>query len=443
MTVNRPLLLSLFAALVVSSCGCSISTVEDDPAPVGGSSTLVAAGLRFSDSTRYAVQKKLVAFEDGTLLAVFHDGLAEQPLYLRPVLASLSSDAGATWTDPVQVTPSGFIHVEFAAVAAHGTRAALAFTGQNDPVRGTGIFVTEGQLDGLQISWDDPVEITPQAHAVDFKFPSVLFDPAGHLHVLCRADVPYDDACDDLEEDCGHELRHVFYLTDETGEWTFLTISDRWTSTVPDLDIDPDGGEDGAAGRGRLWAVWHNEERPAEPIGCMVADVSLWSLDLDTQEATLSFVPGSWQGEECDDTVKSALLPSISVDTAGLPHAVWSHADADYDQTAYYAHANHDGSWTSPELVSEEALRYGAVLAVVGDQPVVYSARAGTADGEVFAFSRSDGAWQSTSLVQSPTSAFNWVTPSLRPVADGQHGVLFGLVTDTDFDGAVYFALGP
>ena len=417
--------------------------VEDPPA--APRVTQVADGLGFDHATRYAVQTKVAPIGEDAVLAIFHDE-EEGPLGTRrPVFGTASLDGGETWSAAERITREDFTHVGFSGMTTRGDRVALSFTGRSEEMAFTGIFVREGEWDGDAVQWQDPQRITPADADVDYKFASVVIDPLGGLHVVCRADLEYDPDCDPDPTDCPQERRQIFYLRDTEGDWSFTQISEQWTSTVPELVLDDAGGSAGDGGRGRLWAAWHNEERPAAPIGCMVDDVSLWTADLDSGDTELGRVPGSWAGEDCEAEVKSATLPSIAVDASGRLHALWCLADADVDLGVRYAHRlAEDGEWSQAEAISAETIRYGAVLTVGDDDvPVAFAPRNTEASGEVIAFRREPDGWSETVLDRSDEHGFNWVNPSMAPMAGGRPAIVYGRETDGEGAGAVYFTVGP
>ena len=405
----------------------------------------IAGDLGFDHATRYAVQTKVAPIGEGAAIALFHDEEMGPVGTRRPVYVTVSRDGGATWTAGDRITGEEFTHVGFSALTTRGDRVVVSFTGRTQEMAHTGIFALEGMWGGDAVQWQDPQQLTPAEADVDYKFASVVIDPLGGLHVVCRADVDYNPDCDADLDDCLHELRQIYYLEDTAGVWSFTRISEQWTSTVPELVLDHEGGSDGASGRGRLWAAWHNEERSTVPIGCMVDDVSLWTADLDSGVADLGNIPGSWAGEDCDAEVKSATLPSIAVDSSGRLHALWCLASADVDLDVRYARQLDEyGAWSQAEGISTETIRYGAVLTFGDDDvPVAFAPRNTEASGEVIAFRREQGGWAETVLDRSDEHGFNWVNPSMAPLADGRAAIVYGRETDGETTGAVYFSAGP
>jgi len=424
--------------------GCSDTEETEDP-PEDPQAVQIAGDLGFDHGTRYGVQTKVAPIGGSAIFVIFHDEEEAPVGNRRPVYGTVSTDGGVTWTTAERLTHEEFVRVEFSAMTTRGDRVVLSLAGCTEEMTHTGIFVLEGTWDGDAIQWQEPQQITPVDAGVDFKFPSVVIDPLGGLHVICRADVEYNSDCDADVDDCLQELRQIFYLEDTASVWSFAQISEQWTSTVPELVVDDEGGSAGAGGRGRLWAAWHNEERPTVPIGCMVDDVSLWTADLDSGEASLDRIPDSWDGEDCQAQVKSAALPSIAVDSSGGLHALWCLASAGNDLDVRYAHReDEDGAWSQVEAISVETVRYGAVLTFGDDDvPVVFASRNGEGSGEVIAFRREQGGWSETVLDHSDGYGFNWVNPSMVPLADGRPAIVFGRETDGEITGAVYFTQGP
>jgi len=407
-------------------------------------STLIANDLGFDHPTRYAVQTKVAPVGHGGILVIFHDE-EEGPLGpRRPVYGSVSLDGGESFSEPQRITGEEYTHVGFAALTTRDEDVVLAFTGRTEEMSVNGIFVQDGTWDGEDVQWQQAELATPADAEVDHKFASVAVDPLGGRHVICRAEVEYDPDCDVDEADCLQERRQIFYLEDSSGSWSFTRISEQWTSTVPELVLDDDGGRDGSGGRGRLWAAWHNEERATVPIGCMVADASLWTADLDSGEAELGRVPGSWAGEACDAEVKSAVLPSIAVDSAGLVHAVWCLADSGYDLEVLYAHQIDGDQWSEPEPMSGATVRYGAVLTIGEDDvPVAYAPRNGDPAGQVVAFRREPAGWTEAVIDRSDVHGFNWVNPSMAPLTGGRVGLVYGREAAEGETGAVFFIAEP
>jgi len=413
--------------------------------PPESSVVRIADALGFDHATRYAVQTKVGPIGDGAVIAVFHDEEEGPAGMRRPLFVAASVDGGATFSDAERLTGESFTHVGFAALATRDDTVVVAFTGRLEDMALNGIFVQQGTWDGVGMAWQEPQLATPADADVDYKFASVAIDSHGHRHVVCRADADYDPECDPDVEDCLQEQRQIVYLEDAAGDWSVTQISEQWTSTVPELVLDDDGGSDGAAGRGRLWATWHNEERLTVPIGCMVDDVSLWTVDLDGGDAELGRIPGTWEGEGCDAEIKSAALPSIAVDASGQLHALWCLADPDNDLDVRYARRLDDQeTWSEPESISSRAIRYGAVLTLGDDdQPLAFAPRNGDESGEVVAFRRAGDGWSETVLDRSDEHGFNWVNPSASRLHDGRIGLVYGEETDEGAGGIVYFTAGP
>jgi len=269
------------------------------------------------------------------------------------VVAALSLDGGQSWTAPEPLSDPGLDHAGWAAVAAFDDQVAVVYPAA---IGGDQVLLTlqRGSFDGAALTWADPQIPVAVPEIVGALFPTVVFDGAGALHVVARVETDYDAGCDVDTQDCPQERRQVVYLTDAGGSWEARTLSQRWTSTVPELRIDRDGGADGAA----------------------VDQPSLWSLDLDDGSEELTSVPGAWLGEGPGAPVKTGLLPPEPVDPGGTP------------------------------------ITGGAQLVIgAGDEPVLAATILTGDGGSVVALSRGDGTWVSQPLITSEEHGFNWALP--------------------------------
>ena len=434
----------ILTLLAVSGCPSSDDdddTTAGDDDSGGDSWFVVADGLYDGEPSRYSGQKKIVALENGALLAVFNVGDADHPPGFHHLFAALSLDGGQSWSAPEQISDPGLDHVGWGSVAALGDQVAVVYPAASgsDQVL---LTVRRGSFDGAALTWADPQIPVAVPEIVGALFPTVVFDGAGALHVVARVETDYDPGCDVDTEDCPQERRHVVYLTDEGGSWEARTLSQRWTSTVPELRIDLDGGADGAAGRGRLTAVWHNEDRPDVAFGAAVDHPSLWTRDLDDGSEELASVPDAWLGEGPGAEVKTGLLPTVALDAGGRVHVAYAHVDAAYDLRYWYTARDDAGAWLPPEPVDPggDPISGGAQLVIgAGDEPVLAATTLAGDGGSVVVLSRGDGAWLSQPLITSEEHGFNWAGPSQEPVDGARYGLLFGRRDAPEWEGTLYY----
>lgn len=291
------------------------------------------------------------------------------------------------------------------------------------------------------MSWDEPEEVTRRQLGYTYDFPSLLFDSDGVIHLITRTNADYDEDCSPQEQNCPQEARQVFYVNNGEGEWQTQRISAHWTSTVPELDWAPSGGSGGDGGRGRLWAAWHNEIRPEGPVGCTFDDVSVWSLDLDSGQASLETVTGSWAGEACDAEFVSALYPSIALGANDLPHIVHAQLTGSFELQFFHQAKEAGGTWTAPEAIHELPVSSTATLAIGDDGRLqAFVARSSDDDGQLLWLVAGEQGWTETVLDQSVAHGFNLPNVSRRPIEGGGFGVLYGAEGVESGAGELYFA---
>ncbi len=400
---------AILACAMVSGC----PSVADDDAPgdddaAAAPPAVVIDGLFGGEPSRYGTQKKVATLGGDRRIAVLGEASAAEP-YLHRLFATISADGGESWSPPTLLGGDEAGFVSWGALAARGGQVAAVYPAAygSDPVR---LYVRRGELDGEGIAWAaEELALADPAYA-GALFPTIAFDGAGGLHVTARVETDYDAGCDVATEDCPQERREVLYLTDVGGSWGTRVISARWTSTVPELRIDLDGGAGGPTGRGRLVAVWHSEDRPEVAFGDAVAPVQLWTLDLDDGSEALQDVPGTWLGEGPGADVRTGLLPTAAVDAGGRTHLAWAHVDGAYEMRFWYAVRDTAGGWSTPEPIDPDGppITGGAQL-VVGpdDVPRLVATIRDGEGGAVVVLTRGDAGWSAAPVITSTDHGFN------------------------------------
>jgi len=213
---------------------------------------------------------------------------------------------------------------------------------------------------------------------------------------------------------------------------------------VAELAYAPAGGTDGAAGRGRLFAVWHNERRPTNPVGSVFADAALWSLDLDSGEERLAPVEGSWMGEGVDATEFSAYEPTIAVDDAGSVHVAYAHIVDEYELFYRFTVLPVDGAWSQPQRINpdDDPITGDARLVLDAQgRPVLFASNthADGQGGSLLTYTLEGGTWSRVEVARDEEYGFNWVAPSAAAVSGDRYGLVFGRRDAPYTEGILYF----